>query len=84
MLLIFPEFLTNDDRLPTNDEPLPTNDEPLPTSNYHKASIYRQAIELPTVSAKVGDHTTPPTSVRPWLASVECQERNLQYISKVQ
>jgi len=36
---------------------LPTNDDPLPTNDDRKTSIYRQAIELPMVSAKVGSVT---------------------------
>ena len=36
---------------------LPTNDDQLPTSDDRKASIYRQAVELPTGSVKSGDVT---------------------------
>ena len=59
---------TNDDRLPTNDDQITINDDQIPTNDDHKASIYLEAIELPTVSAKVevgGD--TPHTSTRPCL-----------------
>ena len=70
-LLNIPELPTNDDRLPTNDDRLPTNDDRLPTNDDRlpttadlKASIYQQAIELPTVSAKLGGVTFPHPLLR--------------------
>ena len=52
--LIVPELPTNDDRVLTNDDRLPTNDDRVPTkSDDWKTSVYRQAIELLAVEAKV-------------------------------
>ena len=59
-LLNDPKLPTNDDRLPINDDRLPINDDRLlinddrlPINDDRKAGVYRQAIELWTVSAKV-------------------------------
>ena len=54
---------TNDDRLTTNDDRLTTNDDRL-TRYGRKASIYRQAIELPTISANLGGCDTPHPLLR--------------------
>ena len=58
-ILYVPELPTNDSQIPTNDDQVPTNDNQIPTSDNRKASIYRQAMELPTVLAEVEGVTHP-------------------------